>query len=266
MHHKVNRIYCSYFIILISQFFIINSTCLAAGTIGYICGEADNRSRSSEPRVGLVFSPLEEKENFLTSGFLVSKTCLVASGYFKTVADTKVYVSFNNSFDKSLLKSEVDRPTAFAVDTAQSTFVLGDLVKGESISVLKLKKNNENVYPGDRQGFFPMSASVAKGDKIKMIGFDFKNSENPVTKKVGSGTLYLSSTATPRLLYQIDATGGAMGGVLINGKGEAVGVHAGGYCSRASEEGNGNFNFGYHFVSNSILQTALERCISLERQ
>lgn len=236
------------------------------GVVGYVCGEEDSREASLEPRVGLVFSPGEDHSDFLLSGFLISNSCFVSSGYAKYLTKyPAVYVSFKGNLPKNTLQEEVAQSSSYKVDIENSILVNGDSTTGENFSVLRLEKNAAGVYPGQAQDYFPISSQEEKrGEILSLIGFHHKNSENPIQKMRGSGPLLFSSTLTGRLFYQIDVTSGGMGGALLNSRNEAVGVHFGGHCDLASKNGVGNSNYGIRFSANPKIQAAIKQCLSLE--
>jgi len=235
-----------------------------------ICGDADNRISSTDPRVGrLVFT-----YGGICTGWLIPNGLVLSAGHCGDPDGdfTGVIMEFNvpqSTADGG--RANANPEDRYAVNTAGMSFEADGT--GEDWAVFRLDPNNvTSLRAHDVQGFFKITTTTPVEDTTMRVtghGIDpfppgpgpgtcgeddeyFCNSDS-LTQQTAIGRFDELSGTT--LEYEVDTMPAGSGSPVIwNGIGYAVGIHTDGGCGDivVGDENHGTW-FGYEALRDAIL-------------
>ena len=236
---------------------LISFSVNAASSHKTICGKTDDRSISSDPKVGRLMRNLAPRGSICTLT-MISKTCAITAGHCEGAFN---HVQFNTPLSSEageVMLSETK--DTYQIDRSKSD--LRYRFKRDW-GVVKVKKNSETeAFAGDVQGFYKVNTEdrPSKEDNIMITGYGSNGVKNErhYAQKEDSGTI---ERVTSKYIYHnADTTGGNSGSSIINeATSEIVGIHTNGGCL---EEGGANK--GTLIYGNRALIRAINKCLASE--
>ena len=222
-----------------------------------ICGDDDDRTLSNNRKVARI---QRSKGNVGCTFTLIGRSCGISAGhcerYFK---EAHFNVPLSNINGRMIGSNPED---IYSVTSGSVT--LSNRGSGNDWAVMRLNKNQfTNVWPGDEQGYYSISAEKPLiGSDISIAGYgQDKEKEKNHAQQVHEGQVL--STDVPSITHNIDTRSGNSGSSIISLINETiVGVHTHGGCSNA--EGLG-YNSGTMIAGNHSFNEAIKDCLSWER-
>ena len=229
----------------------------ANGSDKSICFGVDHRFPSNDPKVGRVQRP-DDKSGCTAT--LVGRSCAISAGHCKRrFQDVHFNVPDSSADGKIHPSKDFD---IYPLD--KESIIIADNGKGDDYAVFRLAKNPiTNEFPGDTQGYYPVSFSkVYPGDGIRIISFGADRDEGDehrnYTQQTSSANII--EVQEGYLSYQADTWGGSSGAPVIDNEGKVIGIHTHGDCN---EEGGRNSGTSIH--SSLKLRNAILDCLLWER-
>jgi V8-like Glu-specific endopeptidase len=212
-----------------------------------ICGLTDERTPSSEPRVGKLVKKITEKSG--CSASLIGKSCVVSAGH---CGKSIYFMQFNEQADGKFKAEDI-----YTVD--RKTLDYFDNGAGTDYAVFKLNKNTKTgKFAGEAQGFYKVRYSkIAVGDRISITGYG-KDTESSrtFTQQIHEGSI--TNDFGIKIYHDIDTDSGNSGsGMILQSSDELVGVHTNGGCYAY-----GGANSGTSISGSAKFLTAVKKCLA----
>ncbi|MEE9127575.1 MAG: trypsin-like serine protease, partial [Planctomycetota bacterium] len=219
-----------------------------------ICGTKDNRTFSTDPRVGRTSARG-------CTGWLINKRTMVTAGHCTRTTASDM-LSFNVPKSTSTGAKRQSHPNdQYAVDLNSLQRLSGGFGKDYAVALL-VRNSNTKKYPGEAQkqwfqlGTVPTSTAT---QNIRITGYGTTSPRNELNgaQKTHVGPMYqITSTY---LRYRTDTTGGNSGSPVIQeNTGQAIGVHTHGGC-RSSGTTNANYGTSisvFRSVADAVLKSS----------
>lgn len=226
-----------------------------------ICGPADNRLPSHDPRVARFTEPDQFSGCAAT---LISKNCIVTTG---TCANIKENAEFNVPLSIAGVPQRAAPEDTYTIDYG---FLIGSRGGiGEEWAVTKLSPNFiTGKSAGEVQGYFKIvSQKPKKNDPIKVIQYSHTlnttHSQGEIlhyAQTVSEGKVVKASLLLSSILeHNADTLYGASGAPIINAaSGELIGINTHAGCNRSA-------NAGTSIWGNAEFKKAITSCINSDK-
>lgn len=220
-----------------------------------ICGPADDRVLSDDPKIGRAVAKINTKGG--CSITLISDSCAVTAGHCREVL---FFAEFNVPLSNS--EGEAQHPALediYEIDRRTLKYEHGMI---SDWAVFKLKPNTiTGLLPGAVQGYYPVSFQRPKvGQTVRITGYgtDRDHPERNVVQQTNTGKIKKAgSLFSAKIEHTVDTMPGNSGSsIILENTGEIIGVHTNGGCTA-----NGGTNFGYLISKKKKFREAITACI-----
>lgn len=225
-----------------------------------ICGPSDDRLSSDDPKVARVRQAVNRAGCTLT---MIGRSCAVSAGHCENAFEQAEF-HVPKSLDGRSVAPIEENIYLVIKDSIESDIrrpVRGP-VRGTDWAVLRLAANNiTGLYPGDVQGFYPVSKISPKaGEMIRITGHgNAEDLELTYTQQTHLG-LITELKRSSLIYHNADTTGGNSGSaIILESTQEIIGVHTHGGCSEES-----GANSGTLLATNKKFARAIAQCLAYE--
>lgn len=225
-----------------------------------ICGPSDDRLSSDDPKVARVRQAVKRAGCTLT---MIGRSCAVSAGHCENAFEQAEF-HVPKSLDGRSVAPIEENIYLVVKDSIQADIrrpVRGP-VRGTDWAVLRLAANEiTGRYPGDVQGFYPVSTVSPKpGESIRITGHgNSPDLELTYTQQTHLGSI-TELKRNSMIYHDADTTAGNSGSaIILESTQEIIGIHTHGGCS---EEGGANS--GTLLATNKKFARAIAQCLAYE--